>query len=68
MSKPLRLAIPFRTPRDGVLEDDLSLAYAPVVSSVAPSELCSAERGGNPGDIVVALGFLDGTEFPMEKK
>ena len=70
MSKPLRLAIPFRLPRDGVLEDGLSLAYksVPVKSSVVPSGLCSTESEGNPGEIFDALGFLDGIELPTEKK
>ena len=70
MNKPLRLAIPFRVPRDGVLEDGLSLAYepVPVKSSVVPSGLCSTECEGNPGEIFAALGFLDGIEFPIEKK
>ena len=70
MSKPLRLAIPFRVPHDGVLEDGLSSAYepVPVKSSVAPSGLCLTESEGNPGEIVSALGFPDGIEFPMGKK
>ena len=70
MNKPLRLAIPFRVPRDGVLEDGLALVYepVPVVSSVSPSSLCSTESEGNPGELFAALGFLDGIEFPMEKK
>ena len=69
MSEPLWLAIPFRVPRDGILEDDLSLAYepVPVVSSVSPSGLCSTESEGNPGELSAALGFLDGIEFPLEK-
>ena len=69
MNKPLRLAIPFRVPRDGVLEDGLALVYepVPVVSSVSPSGLCSTESEGNPGEIFAALGFLDGIEFPLEK-
>ena len=70
MSKPLRLAIPFRVPHDGVLEDGLSSAYepVPVKSSVAPSGLCLTESEGNPGEILSALGFLDGIEFPMKKR
>ena len=70
MSKPLGSAIPFRAPQDGVLEDVLSLAYEPnpVKSSAVPSGLCSAESVGNPGEIVAALGFPDGIEFPKEKK
>ena len=70
MSKPLWLAIPFRVPRDGVLEDGLALVYepVPVVSSVSPSSLCSTESEGNPGELFAALGFLDGIEFPLEKK
>ena len=68
MSKPLWLAIPFRVPQDGVLEDGWSLAYEPVVSSVVPSDLRSTESEGNPEEIVAALGFLDGIEFPMEKR
>ena len=69
MSKPLRLAIPFRLPQDGVLVG-LSLAYepVPVKSFVAPSGLCLTESEGNPEEIVPALGFSDGIEFPMEKK
>ena len=70
MSKPLWLAIPFRAPHDGVLEDGLSLAYEPnpVKSSAAPSGLCSTESEGNPEEVVAALGFPDGIEFPVEKK
>ena len=70
MSKPLPSIIPFRVPQDGVLEDGLSLAYKPnpVKSSVAPSGLCSAESEGNPKEIVAALGFLDGIEFPVKKR
>ena len=70
MNKPLRLAIPLRVPQDGVLEDGLSLAYepVPVKSSVVPSALCLTESEGNPGEIFATLGFLDGREFPMEKK
>ena len=65
MSKPLRLDIQFK-----VLEEGLSLAYepVPVKSSVVPSGLCSTESEGNPGEIFAALGFLDGIEFPLEKK
>ena len=70
MDKPLRLAISFREPRDGVLEVGFSLAYepVPVVSSVAPSGLCSTESEGNPEELFATLGLLDGIEFPMEKK
>ena len=70
MSQPLRLSIPFRVPRDGVLEDGLSLAYepVPVKSSVVPSGLSLAESEGNPEEIVAAWGFLDGIEFPVEIK
>ena len=70
MSKPLPSIIPFRVPQDGVLEGGLSLAYKPnpVKSSVAPSGLCSAESEGNPKEIVAALRFPDGIEFPMDKK
>ena len=70
MSQPFRLAIPFRAPHDGVLEDCLSSAYEPnpVISSVAPSGLCSTESEGNPEKVVAALGFPDGIEFPVEKK
>ena len=70
MSKPLRLAIPFREPRDGVLEVRFSLAYGPVpiVSSVSLSGLFSTEFEGNPGKLFATLGLLDGIEFPMEKK
>ena len=72
MNKPsLRLAIPFRVPRDGVLEDGLSLAYepVPVKSSVVPSGLCLTESEGNPEEIVASLGYLDGIgkEFPADK-
>ena len=70
ISKPLRLSIPFRAPQDGVLEEGLSLAYepVPVKSSVAPSGLCLTESEGNPEEIVSALGFLDGIEFPTKKR
>ena len=70
MSKPLRLAIPFRAPQDGVLEDGLSSAYEPnpVKSSGAPSGLCTTESEGKPGKIFAVLGFPDGIEFPVEKK
>ena len=70
MSQPFRLAIPFRAPHDRVLEDGLSSAYKPnpVKSSVALSGLCSAESEGNPKEIVAALGFPDGREFPGERK
>ena len=70
MSKPLRSAIPFRAPQDGVLEDGLSSAYEPnpVKSSVAPFGLCSTESEGKPGEIFADLGFPDGIEFPVEKK
>ena len=70
MSKPLRSTIPFRAPHDGVLEDGLSSAYEPnpVKSSVAPSGLRSAESEGNPEEIVAALGFPDGIEFPVKRK
>ena len=70
MSKPLRLAISFREPRDGVLEDGLALGYEPVplISSVVPSGLCSTESEGNPGELSPALGLLDGIEFPLERK
>ena len=70
MNKPLPLAISFWVPRDGVLADGLSLAYepVPVKSSVAPSGLCSTESEGNTEEIVAALGFLDGIEFPKEKR
>ena len=70
MNKPLRLAIPFRAPQDGALEDGWSLAYVPVPvkSSVAPSGQRSAESEGNPEEIVAALGFPDGMEFPVAKK
>ena len=69
MSKPLRSAIPFRAPHNGVLKDGLSSAYEPnpVKSSVAPSGLCSTESEGKPGEIFAALGFPDGIEFPVEK-
>ena len=70
MSKPLRLSIRFRVPQDGALEDGWSLAYEPdlVVSSVVPSGLCSTESEGNPEELVAALGYFDGIEFPLEKK
>ena len=70
MGKPLRLGIPFRVPRDGVLEDGLPLGYEPVplVSSVVPSVLSLTESEGNPGELSPALGLLDGIEFPLEKK
>ena len=70
MSKPLRLSIPFRAPQDGLLEDGLSLAYepVPVKSSVAPSGLSLAESEGNPEELNAALRYLDGIEFPLEKK
>ena len=70
MSKPLRSAIPFRVPQDGVLEEGLSSAYepVPVKSSVAPSGLCLTESEGNPEELVPTSGFPDGIEFPMEKK
>ena len=70
MSKPLRSAIPFRAPHDEVLKDGLSSAYKPnpVKSSVAPSGLCLTESEGNPEEVVAALGFPDGIEFPVEKK
>ena len=70
MSKPFRLAIPFRAPHDRVLEDGLSSAYKPnsVKSFVAPSGLCSTESEGNPEEVMAALGFPDGIEFPVEKK
>ena len=70
ISKPLRSAIPFRAPQDGVLEDGLSSANEPnpVKSSVAPSGLCSTESEGNPEKNVAALGFPDGIEFPVGKK
>ena len=70
MSKPLRSAIPFRAPQDGVLKDGLSSAYEPnpVKSSAAPSGLCSTESEGNPEEVVAALGFPDGIEFPAKKK
>ena len=70
MSKPLRSAIPFRAPQDGVLEDGSSSAYEPnpVKSSPTPSGLCSTESEGNPKEIVAVLGFPDGIEFPVEKK
>ena len=57
-------------PLDGVLEDGWSLAYEanPVKSFVVPSGLCSTESKGNPEEIVAALGFPDGIEFPVEKK
>ena len=66
----MRSAIPFRAPQDGVLEDGLSSAYKPnpVKSSVALSGLCSAESEGNPKEIVAALGFSDGIEFPVKKR
>ena len=70
MSKPLPSLIPFRVPQDGVLEGGLSLAYKPnpVKSSVAASGLCSAESEGNLKEIVAALGFPDGIEFPGKKR
>ena len=70
MNKPLRLAIPSRAPQDGVLDDGCLLAYepVPVKSSVVPSGLCSAESEENPEEIVAALGFPDGIEFPVERK
>ena len=68
MSKLLRLAIPFRIFQDGVLKDGWCLAYEPVVSSVVPSDLCLTESEGNLAKIFAALGFLDGIEFPLEKK
>ena len=70
MNKPLRLAIPFRVPQDGVLEEGSSLACesVPVESSVVTSGLCLTESEGNLEERVAALGFLDGIEFPMEKK
>ena len=68
MNKPLLLAIPFRVPQDGVLEDCFPLAYepVPVKSSVIPSGLCLTESEGNPGETFATLGFLDGREFPTE--
>ena len=70
MNKPLRFAIPFRAPQDGVLDDGWPLAYepVPVKSSVVPSGLCSAESEENPEEIIAALGFPDGIEFPVERK
>ena len=70
MSKPLRSAIPFRAPQDGVLKDGLSSAYEPnpVKSSAFPSGLCLTESEGNPGKIVAALVSADGIECPVEKK
>ena len=70
MSKPLRSAIPFRAPQDGVVEDGLSSAYEPnpVKSSVVHSGLRLAVCEGNPEEIVAALGFPDGIEFPVEKR
>ena len=70
MSKPLRLAIPFRAPQDGVLEECLSSAYEPnpVKSTATPSGLCLTESERNPGEIVADLGFPGGIEFPVEKK
>ena len=70
MSKPLRLSIPFMAPRDGVLEDGWSLAYEPnpVKSFVVSSGLCSTESNGNPEEMVAALGFPDGIEFPGKKR
>ena len=70
MGKPLRSAIPFRAPQDGVLDDGLLSAYEPdpVKSSVVHSGLRSAVSEGNPEEIVAALGFPDGIEFPVEKR
>jgi len=70
MNKPLWLAIPFRVPLDGVLEDGLSLAYepVPVKSSVVPSGLCLTESEANPGEIFASSGFLDGIDFPSKTK
>ena len=70
MNKPLLLAIPFRVPLDGELEDSLSLAYEPVPvrSSVVPSGLNLTESEANLGEIFATLGFLDGIDFPRETK
>jgi len=70
MNKPLWLAIPFRVPLDGVLEDGLSLAYepVPVKSSVVPSGLYLTKSEANPGEMFATLGFLDGIDFPRETK
>jgi len=70
MNKPLWLAIPFRVPLDGVLEDGLSLAYepVPVKSSVVPSGLYLTKSEANPGETFATLGFLDGIDFPRETK
>ena len=35
---------------------------------MVPSGLCLTESEGNPGEIVAALGTLDGIEFPLKKR
>ena len=69
MNKPLRLAIPFRVPRGGVLKEGFLLAYEPVPgeSSVVPSAVLTKSEG-NPEEILATLGFLDGIDFPKETK
>jgi len=70
MHTPLRLAVRFWVPKDGLLEKGLSLAYepVPVKSSTVPSGLCLTESEGNPGERFDTLGFRDGIDFPRETK